>query len=42
MGSDAGVQEEEPVVDFVALARAGWVADFVLDAVVLFDEVLHD
>lgn len=41
-GSDARVQEEEPVVDFVGLARAGWVADFVVDAVVLLDEVLHD
>lgn len=41
-GADAGVQEEEPVVDFVALARAGRVADFVTDAVVLLDEVLHD
>ena len=41
-GSDASVLEEEPVVHFVALARAGWVADFVVDAVVLLDEVLHD
>ncbi len=41
-GADARVEEEEPVVDFVGLARAGRVADFVVDAVVLLDEVLHD
>ena len=41
-GTYAGVEEEEPVVDFVALARAGRVGDFVVDAVVLLDEVLHD
>lgn len=41
-GTDARVQEEEPVVDFIGLARAGRVADFVVEAVVLLDEVLHD
>ena len=41
-GSDSRVHEEKPVVDFVALARAGWVADFVVNIVVLFNEVLHD
>ena len=40
--SDTRVQEEEPVVDFVGLARTGWIADLVVDAVVLFDKVLHD
>lgn len=39
-GSDAGVQEEQPVVDFVALARAMGIADEVL-GVVLLDEILH-
>lgn len=41
-GAYARVQEEEPIVDFVAFTRAGWVANLVMDAVVLFDEVLHD
>ena len=41
-GADAGVEEEEPVVHLVGLARAGGVADLVGGAVVLFDEVLHD
>ena len=40
--SDARVQEEEPIVDFVGLARTSWIADLVVDAVVLFDKVLHD
>ncbi len=38
--SDAGVQEEQPVVDFVALARAVRIADQVL-GIVLLDEILH-
>ena len=37
----ARVQEEEPVVDFIALARPGRVGDLVVYAVVLLDEVLH-
>lgn len=41
-GAESGVQEEKPVVDLVAFARAGRVADFVVHAVVLFDEVLHN
>ena len=41
-GPDAGVLEEEPIVYFIALARAGWVADFVVDAVVLLNEILQD
>ena len=40
-GADAGVEEEEPVVDLIGFAGMGWVADFVVDVVVLFDEVLH-
>lgn len=39
-GSDAGVKEEQPIVDFVALAGALGIADEVL-GVVLLDEVLH-
>ena len=41
-GANAGVLEEKPIVHFVTLARAGWVADFVVNVVVLLDEVLHD
>lgn len=41
-GAESGVQEEKPAVDLVAFARAGRVADFVVHAVVLFDEVLHN
>lgn len=40
-GPYTGVQEEEPVVDFVALARARGIANLVVDAVVLLDQVLH-
>ena len=39
-GAEAGVEEEEPVVDLVGFAGAGGVADQVF-AVVLLDEVLH-
>ena len=41
-GAESRVQEEQPAVDLVAFARAGRVADFVVHAVVLFDEVLHN
>ncbi len=40
-GADAAVQEEEPVVHFVGLARVGRVGDFVVGVVPL-DEVLED
>lgn len=41
-GADSCIHEKKPAGDFVAFARAGWVADFVVHAVILFDEVLHD
>lgn len=40
-GAHAGVEKEEPVVDFVGLAGAFGVGDVVV-RVVLLDEVLHD
>lgn len=41
-GSDAGIEEEKPVVDFIRLATTGWIGDLVLGLVVLLDEILHD
>ena len=40
-GPNTGILKQEPIVHLVALARAGRVADFVLDVVILLDEVLH-